>query len=212
VVEFIVWIVTGFISGSVPWSVIIGKLLIGKDVRMVGDGNPGSANSWKLGGWVPGILSFILDTGKGIIPVYFAAHYLNLSSINGWSDPINQFGFAVIAAAPVAGHAWSPFLKFKGGKALATTWGSWIAITGGLAFPVGCLLLSLGHGLQKNHAITVTFVLASFLPVFLALQFHPYILIFWVFNILVVIYKHRSEYSHGVIRRSWIDKASKRKT
>ena len=45
--EFAFWILVGFLSGSIPWSVLVGKFLAGLDVRSVGDGNPGSANVWK---------------------------------------------------------------------------------------------------------------------------------------------------------------------
>jgi glycerol-3-phosphate acyltransferase PlsY len=51
--EIVAWLAIGFISGSVPWALIVGKVLLNRDIRAVWDGNPGTANSWKLGGWAP---------------------------------------------------------------------------------------------------------------------------------------------------------------
>lgn len=202
--EFIIWIVIGLISGSVPWALLIGKRLVGKDIRSVGDGNPGAANSWKLGGWAPGVLSLILEVGKSLAPVYLATRFLGQPS-----GAIPQVGLALVALAPIVGHGWSPFLRFKGGKAIAASWGSWIAITGGIAIPVACVLLGPMHGLQRNHAVTVTFCLIGFLAVFLPMIMQPYIALFWAGNLLILIYKHRFEYSEGLMLRSWIFKLAR---
>ena len=118
----------------------------------------------------------------------------------------SQFGIAFVAIAPVLGHAWSPFLKFKGGKALAASWGSWIALTSGTAIPVALLLLGLLHILQRNHAVTVTFCLLGFLPIFLPFLPHAYLAAFWLANLIVLIYKHRTEYASGIRPRKWVRK------
>ena len=199
--HYIAWIVIGFISGSVPWAVIVGKIFLTIDVRNMGDGNPGAVNAWKSGGYLPGILSVVLEICKSLVPVYFAKQYLD-GFVSGW----DQIGFAIVAFAPILGHAWSPFLRFKGGKALATTWGSWIGSTGGIAFPVGILVLGLMHVVQKNHAITVTVCLSGFLIVFMPFVRETGVLLFWLLNMGVVIYKHRYEYSAGVEFRGWISR------
>lgn len=196
---YIVWIMLGLVSGSVPWAVLVGKIFLRQDVRNAGDGNPGAVNAWKLGGYLPGMASVALEISKSLIPVYLATQHLGeLSGI--WP----HIGFALVAFSPVVGHAWSPFLGFRGGKALATTWGSWIAITGGLAFPVGILFLGVMHIVQKNHAITVTVCLVGFLMIFMPFIKDVYVLVFWVLNMSVVVYKHRVEYSGGIELRSWI--------
>ena len=197
--ELAIWIIIGFISGSVPWALLIGKALGGKDIRSVGDGNPGAANLWKLDGWAPGMLSVVLEVSKSLVPVYLANRY-----VGELSGPMSAGGLALLALAPVIGHGWSPFLRFNGGKALAASWGSWIAITGGIAVPAACIFLGFMHGLQRNHAITVTFCLVGFLVLFLPLLMEPYIIFFWVGNLVVIAYKHRFEYSKGFLLRSWV--------
>ena len=204
--EILIWATICFFSGSVPWAVLIGTWFSKSDVRNIGDRNPGAANAWKLGGWIPGLLSVVLEVAKSLVPVYIALQLLGQP--DGFVD---QIGLTVILLAPVLGHAWSPFLKFRGGKALAVTWGSWIAITGGMAFPVALIVLGLIHTLQKNHAITVTFCLVGFLLIFLPLNVQYYLIMFWVSNLAVVMYKHGEEYSKGLMFRDWIT-GSKRRT
>jgi glycerol-3-phosphate acyltransferase PlsY len=204
--ETLIWAVICFFSGSVPWAVLIGKFLSKSDVREVGDGNPGATNAWKSGGWIPGLFSVVAEVSKSLVPVHMAVQ--NFGQPDGFVD---QICLAMILLAPILGHAWSPFLNFKGGKALAVTWGSWIAITGGIAFPVALILLGLIHILQKNHAITVTSCLAGFLLVFLPLNIQYYLIMFWICNMAVVMYRHREEYRKGLMFRDWIT-GSKRRT
>ena len=197
--EFAFWIIIGFISGSVPWALVIGRLFTHNDIRSVGDGNPGAANAWKSGGWIPGIVALILEMGKSLAPVYLAVEMLGKPS-----NAATQVGMALVAISPILGHGWSPFLRFSGGKTLASSWGSWIAVTGGVGFPVACVFLGLFHALQKNHAMTVTLCLILSLAVFLPLQMQPYIVMFWIMNLAIIIYKHRDGYSDGIILRSWV--------
>ena len=201
------WFGIGFLSGSIPWALIIGKFISHRDVREVGDGNPGSVNAWKSGGWVPGILSMVVEVSKSLVPVYLAMNYLGAPSTL-WT----QFGLALVAFSPIVGHGWSPLLYFKGGKALAASLGSWMALTGGLAFPVALVSLGLIHGLQRNHAITVTSCLVGFLAVFLPLETELYLFSFWLANMTLLIYKHRGEYSQGLVFREWVLRVTSRQS
>ena len=106
--EFTFWILVGFLSGSIPWSVLVGKFLAGLDVRSVGDGNPGSANVWKGSGSAFGVLALILDITKGFVPVYVGFSYLSPEGSLG-----GQLALSLVAFAPILGHAFSPFLKFS---------------------------------------------------------------------------------------------------
>ena len=189
----------GFFSGSIPWSVLIGKILAGGDIRSVGDGNPGTANTWKLAGPMPGLIALILDVGKAFIPVF-----LFITLFSDYLDDQPQIKIAAIGIAPVLGHAWTPFLKFRGGKALATSLGSWIAVTSGSVVPgLICVLLIL-HVFQKNHALTVTIAFLS-CPIFLVpLNTFDNLLTLWLVNTFVIVYKHRPEYSYGILPREWL--------
>ena len=107
-----------YLAGSLMFSFWLGKLK-GFDIRNYGDGNPGAVNAFKAGGWFIGILSLLLDYLKGFLPVLFIVQ--NLS--------INDMRLVPIAIGPVLGHAFSPFLKFRGGKSIAVTFGVWSGLT-----------------------------------------------------------------------------------
>lgn len=113
------WIALGFLSGSLPFSVWIGHLALGKDIRCYGDGNPGGTNVIRVGSLSWGVCAMIMDFLKGAIPVGIA-HYV--AGVTGW-------WLAAAALAPILGHAYSPFLGFRGGKAVAVTFGAWTGLT-----------------------------------------------------------------------------------
>jgi glycerol-3-phosphate acyltransferase PlsY len=112
------WVGFAFLCGSLPFSVWV-TARFGADVRAVGDRNPGATNALKAGGWKSGLAALLLDTSKAAFPVGLAYQ------IFGLRGP----GMLLLAFAPMLGHAYSPFLKFKGGKALATALGVWIGLT-----------------------------------------------------------------------------------
>ncbi|MEC8890874.1 MAG: glycerol-3-phosphate acyltransferase, partial [Chloroflexota bacterium] len=114
-----IWITVGFVSGSVPWSLILTSTISGKDARRIGDGNPGATNAWIMAGWRVGVPSMAFDVCKSAIPVWLALGSLEYSNNVG-----DHFLIATIAISPIIGHAWSPLLRFKRGKALDPSWGS----------------------------------------------------------------------------------------
>ncbi|NWG14396.1 MAG: glycerol-3-phosphate acyltransferase [Acidobacteria bacterium] len=114
-----VWAAIGFLSGSVPFSAILVRLFCGRSIATVGDGNPGAANAFKAGGWPVGAPALLLDFAKAAVPVT-AAHY---------GDGVAGWWLAFVAAAPVCGHAFSPFLRGRGGKAVTATLGMWTGLT-----------------------------------------------------------------------------------
>lgn len=120
VVRYGVWVALFFMLGAIPFSVLTGRLFLREDIRLRGDGNPGAANVFKTGHISLGILAMVLDFSKGFVPLFL---YL-------WERQSVPTGvWLLMAWAPVLGHAYSPFLKFKGGKAIAVTFGVWAALT-----------------------------------------------------------------------------------
>ena len=196
--DILAWTFIGFISGSVPWSLICVKVFSGMDVRSTGDGNPGATNAWILSGWLVGSISMTLDISKALIPVWVATNYYLQSS-----DLAYPLLVTLISLAPIIGHAYSPILRLKGGKALAPSWGSWIALTSGVAFPVAVIILGLMHLTQKNHAFTVTICLIGFIVIFAVIGARS-LTLFGLLNLMLVVFKHRSEYQKGFVFRSWV--------
>jgi glycerol-3-phosphate acyltransferase PlsY len=117
--NFAVWLLLAYLMGAVPWSVWLGKLLYRTDPRDYGDGNPGAANAFRAGGRTLGVAVLTLDFLKAFIPVLIAARGIIF-------PPAQLF---CIALAPTFGHAFSVFLRFRGGRALVTLFGVWCALT-----------------------------------------------------------------------------------
>ncbi|HEX7231577.1 MAG TPA: glycerol-3-phosphate 1-O-acyltransferase PlsY [Candidatus Binatia bacterium] len=104
-------VICSYLLGSVPSGLIIGKLS-GLDVRKAGSGNIGATNVARLLGKKVGFLTLVADTAKGLVPVLLAQQI-------GLSDPIS----ALVGIAAFLGHVYPIFLKFKGGKGVATGFG-----------------------------------------------------------------------------------------
>lgn len=105
------------LAGSFPSGVVLSRLLTGRDIREVGSGNIGAANAARAGGLKVGIAVGALDVIKGLIPVLIG-RWLGLGPL--W--------LALISLAAVLGHDFSIFLRFRGGKGVATTLGAAVAL------------------------------------------------------------------------------------
>jgi glycerol-3-phosphate acyltransferase PlsY len=181
----------GFFLGSIPFSMVVTHLIKHVDVRLYGDGNPGAANAFVAGGRATGILALFLDFLKGCLPVLFAIYYFHVA--DGWIIPI--------ALAPIAGHAYSPFLGFKGGKAVAVTFGIWTGLT---LFQAPLLLggfcaLFLFIFQSTAWATILSFLL--FLVIFPFIHFDPFLVMISLINFGIILQKHYSELVWPIIRR-----------
>jgi glycerol-3-phosphate acyltransferase PlsY len=181
----VIWTAIGFLLGSIPFSVILGRALLGKDIRQYGDGNPGGTNVGRASGKkLLGALAIAIDMAKGAIPVALAYYVFDVS---GW-------GLTPVMLAPILGHAYSPFLRFKGGKAIAVTFGVWTALT----VPFGPFVMALSL-LVLNRLITFAgWAVMAALVVLLALLAvlgltAPPILAAWLGTSIILAMKHRSD-------------------
>jgi glycerol-3-phosphate acyltransferase PlsY len=114
-------VVASFFLGAIPFGIIVSRVFFKRDLRAEGSGNIGAANALRSLGKAGAIAVLILDGLKGAVPV-----------ITGRA--VDGSTLAVIAAlAAIAGHCFSPFLNFRGGKGVATNFGAVIA----LAWPAG---------------------------------------------------------------------------
>jgi glycerol-3-phosphate acyltransferase PlsY len=134
------WIIAGLALGSLPFSVWIGKMFLRKDIREYGDGSPGATNVARAGSKSLYVIAALLDAFKGTVPIWLAQM---LSGVSGWE-------LAALAVAPVLGHAFSPFLKFRGGMGVATTFGVWLGLTGWLGPVAMALCIGSMFIIQKN--------------------------------------------------------------
>ncbi len=191
--SLVFWILISFVSASVPWSLILGYIFSNKDIRTVGDKNPGGTNTLKLSGIKVGLMAIFLDISKSFFPVYFSLFYGFIG-----------YELILICLAAISGSIFSPFLKFNGGKSLAVSCGIWLAISSGIIGPLICLMMAFSHSVQKTHIWTILFGWLGILIWVLIFSFElEYVIIFFI-NFILVMYKHRKEFNQKIIFRNWI--------
>lgn len=125
-IEVALLLPASYFLGGIPTGYLIGRLK-SIDIRQHGSGNPGTANVYRTMGALPGIITFAVDFLKGFVPSFIAIHYFYCegaawNSLGHWWIPVAAGGLAI------AGHIWTPFLSFKGGKGVATSAGVFMAL------------------------------------------------------------------------------------
>lgn len=120
-------IVFGYLLGSVMFCNILVRKFAKKDIRKISkDGNPGAANVFWHCGWKLGMVGLVADVVKGIIPVALARLVMGNAAENFWEfgiDATETLWFSLVMIAPVLGHAFPIFEKFRGGKCISTSLG-----------------------------------------------------------------------------------------
>lgn len=192
----LLWTALGFLSGSLPFSVWLGRLVARADVRRYGDGNPGAVNAWRAGGWRAGVPAILLDYLKGATPVALARFG---AGVDGW-------GLVPVALAPILGHAFSPFLRFRGGKAIAATFGAWSGLILWAGPTVLGLALVLAIAVNRADAWSAVFGVVV-LGVYLLLSgASGALLAVWAGNLAIVLWKHWRDLRTPPRARLWLQK------
>ncbi|MBC7266428.1 MAG: glycerol-3-phosphate 1-O-acyltransferase PlsY [Anaerosomatales bacterium] len=124
-------VAVGLVLGSLPFAVIVSRIFFKTDIREHGSGNPGATNVFRTFGPAAGIAVLVLDVAKGAAAVAIARALLA-----GLPERPHDWGLVVCALAAIAGHSFSPFIGFRGGKGVATAAG---AVT--VIMPTGALVL-----------------------------------------------------------------------
>lgn len=193
---WIIFVLIAYLCGAIPFSVWLGKLFLKKDVRNFGDGNPGAFNVIKSGSKTLGIIVLILDITKAAVPVGLA--YNNYE--------IRGLPMALIAVAPVVGHAYSIFLRFHGGKAIGTALGSWIGLTIWELPLAGLIATLIGFGILSSPGWAILLGLIAILAVLLFWIPDKMLLLIWLVVAIVLVWKHRQDLSQAPKLRSWVSK------
>jgi acyl phosphate:glycerol-3-phosphate acyltransferase len=131
VITLILTLVAAYLIGSVPFAVIVSKLMGLQDPRTFGSGNPGATNVLRSGSKLAALLTLVGDAGKGAVAVLVAKALVTASGITGQSFAGYSLALWVIGGAALGaffGHVYSFVLKFKGGKGVATAAGVLLAL------------------------------------------------------------------------------------
>ena len=175
-------ILISYLLGSLPTGFLTGKLLKKVDLRLIGSGSTGATNVLRNVGKWPALFVFIIDVSKGIAAVKIAQYFTNEALIE-----------VLAGISAISGHIWPIWLKGKGGKAVATGLGMFLALSWkvGLA-SFGIFLLFLA----KFKIVSLSSISAAIsLPIFMYLKqgnfVNPYSLISLIVSLLVI-WKHRT--------------------
>ena len=144
---YIAVILLGYLIGSLPFGVFIARVFGKTDIRTIGSGKTGMTNVMRVAGKKGAALSLIFDIGKGVLAVVLANLVFNSGYVESLtSSPVTYMLFAQIAAAlaAIAGHTWSIFLGFKGGRGVNTFLGGLLAMYWPAAIVGGLIMVIIG--------------------------------------------------------------------
>lgn len=143
VAQFVAVIIIGYLLGSIPFGLLVGRLSGKADIRQYGSGRTGATNVLRTSGRKAALLVAILDVGKGAVAVVFAG------LIVGDNYLVAQVAAALAA---IVGHIWPVFLKFRGGRGVATFFGGLAALSP-VAAAFGGVILLAGVGITRFASV-----------------------------------------------------------
>jgi glycerol-3-phosphate acyltransferase PlsY len=178
--ELLMLFIGSYFLGSIPFGVLVAKRA-GIDITSVGSGNIGATNVMRTLGRGPGLMVFALDVAKGLLPALAAR------AIAPGQQDIWFYG----GLAAILGHVFSPFLKFKGGKGIATSLGALLGstpLTAISAFTVFALVTAVGRTISLG-SIVAAVVAPIFAWIF---KDEPAVIVGLTVMGLFIIWKHRA--------------------
>ena len=174
--DIVFLIVISYLIGSIPTAIIAGKILKNIDIREHGSGNAGATNVFRVLGWKAGLVVLLIDMFKGFAPVWWL--------VPQQSGPELQALYQIlIGLAAVAGHIWTLFARFRGGKGVGTAAGVFLALQ---PLPVlGALVIFILIVAKTKYVSLGSTISATLLPVLMLLN--RYVLGRYVPNLIIVV-------------------------
>lgn len=174
--EIILIILISYLFGSIPFGLILTKIFTGKDIRNIGSGNIGATNVLRSGNKFVGYLTLILDILKAVIPILFIKFY--------YSDQLYLASLSVFI-----GHVFPVWLKFRGGKGVATYVGILFCLNylSGLVFCIIWLLIFFIFKYSSLSSMTSSFCIPIFQFFFISDPFYYFYFIMFI----MIYYTHR---------------------
>ena len=170
--------VLGYLLGAIPFGVVVTRVMGLGDLRTIGSGNIGATNVLRTGHKGAALATLLLDSGKGAVAVLLARHFLD--------DTAAQ----IAGGAAFVGHLYPVWLRFRGGKGVATFLGTLIA----LAWPVGlaaCAVWLVTAALSRISSLSALVSAATAVPLALALGHREMMLLVAAMAVLIF-WRHRA--------------------
>ena len=173
-------VIASYLIGAIPTGLIVVRLLTGEDIRRHGSGNIGTVNVLRVAGVATAVGVLAVDILKGMVPALLAIR---------WGFPAGTVVLCGLAA--IAGHNWSPFLGFQGGKGIATSYGVLLALSW-LAAAVAAAVWILTVAITKYSSLgSLLGVVSVPLSLWRLRQPEEYVY-FGIVAALFAIYRHRA--------------------
>ncbi|MDP8219506.1 MAG: glycerol-3-phosphate 1-O-acyltransferase PlsY [Candidatus Theseobacter exili] len=190
ILRAVVAVLASYLIGSIPTAYLVGKLIGKIDIREIGSGNVGATNILRTFGVKPGVTVLFIDALKGVIPVLIISTLLWNSSVPFPLTTLKVFCFL----GALCGHLWPVFLRFKGGKGVATSAGGLLALHPPAFLVSGAVFFVT---VAFTRYISLGSVLAAVtLPVCLLIMHAPAMIIFiGILAAILVIVRHRANIS-----------------
>lgn len=193
-ISLVLIFILSYLVGSIPTSIIVGKVLRGIDIREYGSGNAGGTNVFRVLGWKPGIFVMAVDVVKGIVATLLISQ-IRIDPLPNALDPVLVKLFAGIFA--IVGHVWTIFAGFRGGKGVGTAAGVFLGL-----YPVAIIICSIvwGSMLLTTRIMSASSMTAALcLPValfvmnqFFDVALHPVLFALSIVLALLIVFTHRS--------------------
>ncbi len=178
----LVIVAAAYLLGSIPFAYLVVRLRTGQDVRKTGSGNVGATNALRAAGLLPALAVAVLDIAKGVVPVLVMRHF---NPAGGWE------GAAAVAA--VTGHCFPVWLRFRGGKGVATAAGAFVTlapVAAACAAAVWIVMLGMWRTVSLGSVVAV----ASF-PLWLAFvqrASSPLVIAGSIVSMIIILRHHRN--------------------
>jgi glycerol-3-phosphate acyltransferase PlsY len=178
----VAWLLPAYLLGAIPTSYVVARLVAGTDLRQHGSKNLGATNLYRLLGWKAALPVAAFDVAKGAAPVLA---YLAITREPSWWA-------LVVGSAAVVGHAFSPFVSFKGGKGVATATGVFLAYTPGAI--AAAAVVWIGLVVATRYVSVGSMLAAVTFPLFVRLLYPGHVVAFWIAGVvaLFIVFTHRS--------------------
>ena len=155
IAQYAAVILVCYLLGSIPFGLMISRRRTGTDLRQVGSGKIGMTNVLRTAGRKAAALALVLDMGKGALSVLVAWLIFR--------DSYYHIALSAAALAAIAGHSWSVFLRFKGGRGVATFIGGLLALHWPAAVAGGILMLAIGFRTRYMSLGSIIGAVAAFI-------------------------------------------------
>ncbi len=178
----LVCLIVAYLLGGIPFGLLLAKWKTGQDVRQMGSGNIGATNVMRTAGTATGVVTLLLDVAKGYMAVWLASQW---PGTDVWL-------MSSAAAAVMLGHAFPPYLRFQGGKSVATFVGAFLFLA---PLPVLAALIVFAVTVAASRFVSLGSVLgAATFPLAVWLIQHPPapVLLAAIFGGAFVVWRHKT--------------------